>query len=903
MENELFVLEENNNALSEASFDAIFFSEKGICIRQNKAAELMFGYTNEEALGRAGTEWIFPDDREEVLNHMLAGFEKPYKVRALRKDGSVFPCEIRGKMLKIGDKIVRITSLRDLSEVKKIRNTLQETEQKYMQLINDIPIGIFITDKSGNFRLVNPSWSKMTGINMDSSINDGWMDCIYQDDYEKVSKIWNEELNRTTDLSFEFRVKDTFPIVWIYCQVRKIVDRKNNLVGYLGINTDISTMKLAVVELEDRNRFIDKIIDSSALSTWISDEKGVAIRTNQACLDFFGAQEHEVIGKYSLFKDSVIAEQGFMPQIHDVYEKGIVANLIIDYDFAAVSHVEVDNATHKVINTIITPVKDVNGKVTNAIIQTIDLTEVRRAQERIIEEKNRAEQYLNIVGVILLGIDKEGIVQLINPKGCEILGYRAEEIIGKNWFETCLAPEHVEDIKEVANHVYSGRLELAFYHENEILTKDGNRRLIAWYNSAYTDESGNIIGTLSSGTDITESKHEEQIKQVVYNIANAVNTTLDLNELFYKIKEYLGAVIDTSNIFIALYEQGSSELSVPFMVDEKDSFSHIPIEDSLTGLVIKSMKPLIIKDADFAKGGRFENRKRYGPVSKIWLGVPLKYQDTVMGALVIQNYNHEDVFSEDDLEILDYVSYQIGIAIERKKTEQELLTALKKAEESDQLKSAFLANVSHEIRTPLNSILGFTEILEDADLADTDKSRFFEIIHSSGNQLLSIIDDILNISVIEAGQLSVKIRDFNARQLLESLRLQYLNQNPKNLQFSLKVAPKMIIKSDESKIKQIIMNLVSNSIKNTDSGELELGCSEQDDHFLFHVRDTGRGIPAGLEEKIFNRFFRVPSTTHLMSGTGLGLAICKALVDSLGGQIWYNSEMQRGTTFFFTIPK
>ncbi len=99
------------------------------------------------------------------------------------------------------------------------------------------------------------------------------------------------------------------------------------------------------------------------------------------------------------------------------------------------------------------------------------------------------------------------------------------------------------------------------------------------------------------------------------------------------------------------------------------------------------------------------------------------------------------------------------------------------------------------------------------------------------------------------------------------------------------------------------MNLVSNSIKNTDSGELELGCSEQDDHFLFHVRDTGRGIPAGLEEKIFNRFFRVPSTTHLMSGTGLGLAICKALVDSLGGQIWYNSEMQRGTTFFFTIPK
>lgn len=417
------------------------------------------------------------------------------------------------------------------------------------------------------------------------------------------------------------------------------------------------------------------------------------------------------------------------------------------------------------------------------------------------------------------------------------------------------------------------------------------------------DVNGKAKRAVGVVQDITDRKRNEKIQEVVYNIANAVNSTLDLDDLNHSIKELLGEVIDTTNFFIALYDEEQGIISVPYLVDEMDTFSSIPLENSLTGHIIKSEKPLLLRKNKNLLLGQKEELEFIGSDSLIWLGVPLKYQEKVIGAIVVQSYHDENAYSELDLEILEYVSYQIGIAIERKKTEGELITALEKAKESDRLKSAFLANVSHEIRTPLNSILGFSDLVTDPEIDDEEKKGYVEIINSGGNQLLSIIDDILNISLIEAGQLIANIDEFNPKQLLKNVHRHFKSLNPSaKFELTVKPCPEVILKSDESKIKQVLNNLLTNAIKNTTLGEISLGYSVNKKTVKFHVHDTGKGIAPGLEDKLFERFYRVEDSSHLLPGTGLGLAISKAIVTTLGGKIWYKSELGVGTSFFFTIP-
>jgi len=156
-------------------------------------------------------------------------------------------------------------------------------------------------------------------------------------------------------------------------------------------------------ELREKSNFLDKIIESSAVSTWISDEKGTAIHANPACLKFFGTSKEEVIGKYNLFKDSVIKEQGLLPEIKKVFEKGEVANVIIDYDFKLVDHVDVKNATHKIVNSIFTPVINDKGKVTNVIVQTIDLSDIKITEKQLrdSEEKFQKIFFISPYGMVL----------------------------------------------------------------------------------------------------------------------------------------------------------------------------------------------------------------------------------------------------------------------------------------------------------------------------------------------------------------------------------------------------------------------------------------------------------------------------------------------------------------------
>ncbi len=241
----------------------------------------------------------------------------------------------------------------------------------------------------------------------------------------------------------------------------------------------------------------------------------------------------------------------------------------------------------------------------------------------------------------------------------------------------------------------------------------------------------------------------------------------------------------------------------------------------------------------------------------------------------------------------------------------ELARALKKAEESDHLKTSFLSNMSHEIRTPMNAILGFSNLLSHPGIGAAEKKEFVELIRHNGENLMTLVDDIIDISKIESGQFRINNAPCELHQLLDKIHQlhsrELLRRGINNIRFYLKkgiAQPTVQILTDESRLGKVLSNLLSNAIKFTEKGFIEFGYHHARDHYLeFYVKDTGIGIPKGKEDEMFGPFVKgAAGQDRLYGGTGIGLTIARHLVELMGGEIWARSEPMAGTIIYFTLP-
>jgi signal transduction histidine kinase len=348
--------------------------------------------------------------------------------------------------------------------------------------------------------------------------------------------------------------------------------------------------------------------------------------------------------------------------------------------------------------------------------------------------------------------------------------------------------------------------------------------------------------------------------------------------------------------------------SFGFSSDFMEYVRGVPVEPergSVTGRALLEGRVIHIPDVQADPEYTFVEAQKLDDFRTI-LGVPMLREGTAIGVLALTR-SEVRPFTDKQIELVSTFADQAAMAIENVRLFDEIQDKSRQLEVASQHKSQFLANMSHELRTPLNAILGYTELMADGIYGQLPEKTMgvLKRLESNGRHLLGLINDVLDLSKIEAGQLVLELTDYSLEDIAQTVRstLEPLAAD-KKLAFKVEVAPKMPAgHGDGRRLTQVVINLVGNAIKFTDKGEVIITAVATDGSFQLSVRDTGPGISAADQAKLFQQFQQADNAiTRKKGGTGLGLAISKRIVEMHGGKIWVESQVGQGSMFAFTVP-
>ncbi len=928
---------------------------------------------------------------------------------------------------------------------------LLNSRKDLQQLQDNVPVGLFRIDADGRFLYANPWTEKILGIEKKKELADLNLFRLFVD--PKQLKSLKKSIKATGTVEYtEVQIhKVSGGLAWCVISVTPTAD-SGTLNGYLY---DISERKEAFEQLRDNDGIFRAISQNLKSTLYLFNADGQFTYVNPAVEEITGYSEQELLEMkfYDIvhpdFKE-LVRERG----LNRVMGKKAPKN----YEYKIITRSGEERWMEVFATRLIMQGEWVVLALGN------DITDRKLVLEEI---KLSEEKYKSLYSFFRLmadntqdmiwakDLDKKYI--FANKALCEtlLMAEDTEEPVGrtdqyfaerermkfpdrKDWYTFGDLNDDTDDI------VMATRQPQQF---DEYGNVKGEFLYLDVHKSPLVDNQGRMIGTVGSARNVTfakrmeaEREKEEKIKNMVYRIGNAVSTTKDLSELITVIRLELSEVIDTTNMFIALYDKNTNEITLPYFVDERDRFKRIPAGKSLTYYLIRKNTPMLLKEEDILELASINEIELLGTMARVWLGVPMIVKGETIGAIVMQNYRDEDAFTERDLELLNFVSIQISISINQKKAddalreseftlrqiidnvpmmiyakdkdlrfilankamaaaygkrvdqvegylqseihsapseinqfmkddqeviesgkmkviqeepftdhegntrilqtvklpmkpgfdqgisllgvsiditerihvEQELKKAKNKAEEADRLKTAFLANMSHEIRTPMNAIIGFSELLNDPDLTAENRKEFINLIGENSKVLLHLIEDIIDVAKIEAGQINIVKGTCQVNVIFEELKRKFTEKLKKyphkeidiriNCVFS---DPGFAISTDPLRFKQVMNNLVGNAIKFTEEGFVEIGfeVDERSKKIIFFVRDSGIGLEDDKLSLIFERFRQAQeSSTKEYGGTGLGLTISRRLVEILGGSMWVESVLHQGSTFYFALP-
>ena len=523
------------------------------------------------------------------------------------------------------------------------------------------------------------------------------------------------------------------------------------------------------------------------------------------------------------------------------------------------------------------------------------LNRVLRANEK------RVQQYLDVAGIMLIAINADQQVTLINPKGCEVLGYPQEEVLGQNWFERFLSRENIADVKQVFGRIISGDIEPVEYFENPIVRKDGSQRFIAWHNSILRDPSGNIAGLFSSGEDITERKQvEEAIKvnlalQRVRNEILLMETEEDWGNVVLRLERELRSLIDFEDCGInVLDEKNDVQIDYYMKLDELQCEKVMGIP-SVLRRVQEAGEPLYRRNRE--EIDRWENN-RSRPEIRAVVDVPFP-----RGTLAV-NSREEDAFGEREIRIFSLFAQVVAEGtrrlddiIERNQMGQELVR-LERLRAVGELS----AGVSHNLNNILTNILGPAQLLQRKTDAP-ELLREVDDIITSARRARDLVHELhLSVRTEEEEMLKAVSVDPMVQQAVQTARPRWKDEPEAK-----GVAIEMVtqwggvppIQGTESGLHDIFTNLIFNAVDAMpEGGAIHIQTARVNDRVEVVFADTGTGMDEATRLRIFEPFF----TTKMDIGTGLGLSTVYSTVTRWEGRIEVDSSPGEGATFTLHFP-
>jgi PAS domain S-box-containing protein len=555
-----------------------------------------------------------------------------------------------------------------------------------------------------------------------------------------------------------------------------------------------------------------------------------------------------------------------------------------------------------------------NGQVDRLKARILDLTvKLRETVKREGELRDQVAIYWDMLDTVKEGIvhaTLSGKVISVNSSLESILGLPAASITGKNILvltTELLAPGDAKVVIMLLKNILAGKEIPPFQvrYQDKILEIGTSINL----------KTRNLTGIIR---DVTESKKiEGQLIKKNKDLSKLFAMSLHLLESLDRVKvlayivEHAASLVgsDTSAIYM-VQDEGLYLTAAfpPLPEDFPEEFKAARLQHHPhINQAIKTGTVVVIPDVSHEKLSDEEQfivaTRNLGSL----VYIPLFIQKRVKGVLILGTMGRKYNFEQHEMEMFSTFSHITSMALENSYLFDELRTTKERAEESNKLKTAFLHNISHEIRTPLNAIIGFSTILGQADLTAEVKEEYINIITQSNLQLLGIIEDIIDTSKIEAGQISVTESETDLNRLFKNLYGQYLVEaEKKGLEFHL-ITPfqdkPVWVVTDEKKVISILSNLLHNAFKFTHSGSIHIGCNLSHAGIDGYVSDTGIGIPDAEQNRIFDRFYQIErSSGTLYGGMGLGLSIAAAYLKALGGSISLDSSPGKGSRFSFTIP-
>lgn len=832
---------------------------------------------------------IHPEDydrmmaMQEHLNGSIDKYETEYRILTKSNGyqwfydiGSVVKKDTEGKPLIVTGLVINISNRKQAEE------SHIASEKRYRRLFEPVKDGILILDaETGMITDVNPFLIEMLGYSEDQFLDKAIWEIGFLKDIvanlDKFSELQQKEYVRYDDLPLETADGRKISVEFIsnsYFENNKKVIQCNI--------REKTIRRQAELALRNSETLLRTLVQSIPDLIWLKGTNGVYISCNPMLERFFGARKADIIGKTDY--DFVDRELANFFRVNDrkAIEAGKSASNEEWITFA-------DNGHRTFLDTIKTPIYDSDGTLLGILGIGRDITERKLAGQVLQASEKRFRAIFDQAPIAIALIDLQGCPIITNLRLTKMIGYSSDEL-AKMMFTEFTYPEDVDKDLNQFTDLIAGKIS-GYSMGKRYIHKNGTSIWANLFVTTLNDNNGlpkEIIGMVE---DITERKKAE-------------------NALFESEKKYR-AFFENSMDAILLTSSDGKTLSVNQAACSMFGFSEDELINRGRSGVEDSTDPrLSVLIAERNRNGKARGEvfllRKYGTSfpAEILTSLFKNQESHLRASTIIRDITERKKAQQDLIRANTELVLQNG---EKEKQACELIEAKEKAEESDRLKSAFLANMSHEVRTPLNSIIGFSELLSDPDFDEDKKNEFIQHIIANGNNLLTIISDIMDISKLESGEITIRKSQINAYKFIENVKEKFSFQTVStNLELKLIHSEnncEIFSYADQERLNQIFNNLISNAFKFTANGKIEIGFQSKGKRIEFFIRDTGIGISAEYHTKIFERFRQVDnSTTRKFGGNGLGLAISKKLVELMGGKIWLISEPGKGAIFHFTLP-